>query len=175
MNENQQQNSPMVEQTRSGAVKKPLSADVLKWIIIGLLAVVIITFVLGIGIFVGERKAGFSYRWAEQYHRNFAGPQAGFFSDWRSFPRGDFIEGHGIFGEIIELNDSGFVIRGRDNVEKVVVTTENTIINRGRETIKDELKVGDWVVIIGSPNEQGQIEARLIRLFNEQGNFNKPL
>jgi hypothetical protein len=31
---------------------------------------------------------------------------------------------------------------------------------------KDDLKVGDQVVIIGSPNEQGQIEAKLIRIFN---------
>ena len=34
------------------------------------------------------------------------------------------------------------------------------------ETVKDSLKVGDHVVIIGSPNEEGQIEAKLIRVFN---------
>ena len=43
-------------------------------------------------------------------------------------------------------------------------------MKKGRETVKKEdLKVGDWVVIIGSPNEKGQIEARLIRLFNKGG------
>jgi len=43
-------------------------------------------------------------------------------------------------------------------------------MKKGRETVKKEdLKVGDWVVIIGSPNEEGQIEARLIRLFDKGG------
>lgn len=145
---------------------KKINSDILKWIIIGLLFIVVIVLVFGVGIWVGGKKAKFSYHWAEQYHKNFAGPRVGFFSDWRNFPRGDFIEGHGAFGEIIELQVSGFVIKGRGDVEKVIVTTEDTIIKKGRKTVKDKLKVGDRAVIIGSPNEEGQIEAKLIRIFN---------
>ncbi|MDP3990962.1 MAG: hypothetical protein U1C56_02525 [Candidatus Curtissbacteria bacterium] len=145
---------------------KKLHPDVLKWIIIGLLVVVVIVLVLGAGIFIGEKKANFSYRWAEQYHKNFAGPRGGFFSDWQSFPRGDFIEGHGAFGEVIQIDDAGLVVKGRGDVEKVILTTQDTTIQKGRETIKkEELKIGDQIVIIGSPNEEGQIEAKLIRIF----------
>jgi len=127
--------------------------------------------VFSAGMFVGGRKARFSYLWAESYHKNFGGPKAGFFGNWQKFPMGDFIEGHGAFGEIIKLDDSSFVIRGKkEDVEKVIITTDNTIIEKGRETVKKEdLKVGDWVVIIGSPNEEGQTEARLIRLFDKGG------
>jgi len=64
------------------------------------------------------------------------------------------------------MKDNGFVIKSRENVEKVIITAEDTTITKGQETIKDGLKVGDRVVIIGSPDEQGQIEAKLIRLFN---------
>ncbi len=140
--------------------------DVLKWIIIGVAGFIVVVLIFGVGMFVGGMKARFSYRWAESYHKNFAGPKGGFLGDWRSFPQGDFIEGHGAFGEIIELQDAGFVIKGRGDVEKVIVTTKDTVVMKGRETVKDGLKVGDNVVIIGSPNEDGQIEAKLIRIFN---------
>lgn len=141
--------------------------DVLKGLIIGLLGFVILLLVFGTGVKVGALKARYSYRWADNYHKNFAGPRAGFFADWQRFPAGDFISGHGAFGEIIEIKDNGFVINGRENVEKVVITKQETTILKGREAIKDGLKVGDRVVIIGSPNEEGQIEAKLIRVFGE--------
>jgi len=141
--------------------------DVLKWTIIGIAGFVIVGLIFGAGMFVGGMKAKFSYRWAESYHKNFAGPREGFLGDWQSFPRGDFIEGHGAFGEIIQISDTDLVVKGRGDVEKVIITTEDTTIQKGRETIKkEELKVGDQIVIIGSPNEEGQIEAKLIRVFD---------
>lgn len=141
--------------------------DTLKWIIVGFVGFVVLMLVFGAGVKVGTIKARYSYKWAENYHKNFAGPRGGFVGDWRRFPAGDFISGHGAFGEIIEIKDNSFVIKGRENVEKVIVTDEETAITKGRETIKDGLKVGDRVVIIGSPNEAGQIEAKLIRVFDE--------
>lgn len=147
---------------------RKINRDILKWVVIGLAGFAVVVLIFGVGMVVGGMKAQFSYRWAESYHKNFGGPRGGFFGDWRRFPilPGDFIEGHGAFGEIIELSDSGFVIKGRGDVEKLIVTTEDVIIKKGRETIKDGLKVGDRVVIIGSPNEEGQIKAKFIRLFN---------
>jgi len=143
--------------------------DVLKWIIVGLVCFVLIILAFGAGVKVGASKAGFSYRWAENYHRNFGGPKHGFFSNWRSLPAGEFINAHGSFGEVIEMRDKEFVIRGRENVEKVIVTKEDTVITKGHETLVDGLKVGDQVVIIGSPDNEGKIEARFIRVFPEDG------
>ncbi len=153
---------------------KKINKDVLKKIIIGLAIFVVVVLIFGAGLFVGGMKARFSYRWAENYHRNFGGPQAGFFGDWRKFPTppGDFIESRGTFGEIIKINDADFVVKGRGDVEKVVLVTGKTIIEEGRKMVKiNELKIGDNVVIIGSPNEQGQIEAKLIRVFDGDKNY----
>ncbi|PIR01917.1 MAG: hypothetical protein CO031_00335 [Candidatus Nealsonbacteria bacterium CG_4_9_14_0_2_um_filter_37_38] len=175
MNENKQ-NNPDIKQVSDGTDKK-IHRDVLKWIIIGLAAFVILILIFGVGMFVGGMKAKFSYRWAESYHKNFAGPRGGFFGDWRMPlpPPGDFIEGHGTFGEIIQINDFDFVIKGKGDLEKIIVIKENTILEKGRTTIKkDDLKVGDQVVVIGSPNEQGQIEAKLIRIFNGEDIKNPP-
>ena len=144
-----------------------INRDILKWIIIGLVGFAVVALIFGAGMFVGGMKAKFSYRWAEQYHKMFAGPRAGFFGDWRSFPRGEFIEAHGNFGEIIEMKENEFVVKGRGDVEKVILITDKTIIQKGREKIKKEdLKVGNWIVVIGSPSEEGKIEAKLIRIFN---------
>lgn len=149
--------------------------DVLKWFIIGLAGFIVVVLIFAAGVKVGTLKAKYSYRWAESYHKNFAGPRDGFLGDWRRFPAGDFIGGHGAFGEIIELNDTGFVVKGRSDIEKIIITTDDTVVKKGRETVEDGFKVGDRVTIIGSPNEKGQIEAKLIRVFSEDNPKRLPL
>jgi len=149
---------------------KEINQDVLRWIIIGLVGFALIALIFSAGMKVGASKAKYSYLWAESYHKNFAGPRDGFLGDWRSAPplsSGDFIEGHGAFGEIIQIDDTGLVVRGRGNIEKLIIINQNTTIQKGRDMVKkDELKVNDQIVIVGSPNEDGQIEAKLIRIFN---------
>jgi hypothetical protein len=149
--------------------------DILKWIIVGLLAIVAIVLVFGLGVLVGEKKAKFSYLWAKNYHRMFAGPKAGFLGSLRMPPLppfDEFIEAHGTFGEIIKIEGNNLVVKGRGNVEKVIVVTEKTVIKSGREDIKfSDLKIGDMIVIIGSPNDKGQIEAKLIRVFPPKTGF----
>ena len=140
----------------------------LKVVIFGFIGLAVLALTFGAGIKVGTLKARYSYKWADNYHNNFAGPREGFMNDFRKFPAGDFINGHGVFGEIIEIKDNGFVVKGADNVEKIVIINQDTTITKGQETIQDGLKVGDNVVIIGSPNDEGQIEAKLIRIFDKE-------
>jgi len=149
-------------------IVKKLNKDVLKKVLIGLAIFVAVVLIFGAGVVVGTMKAHFSYRWAENYHKNFAGPRAGFFGDWRRMPPppGDFMKSRGSFGEIIKINSSDFVLKGENDLEKVILVTEKTIIEQGRNLLKfSDLKVGNRVVVIGTPNEQGQIEAKLIRVF----------
>lgn len=141
--------------------------DILKWVVVGLACFGAAVLIFGAGVFVGGTKAKFSYRWAESYHKNFGGPKEGFLDGLRKFPAGDFIDGYGSFGEIIEIKDNSIIIRGQENIEKLVAINQNTAIVKGREIVKDGVKVGDNVVVIGSPNEDGQIEAKLIRIFGE--------
>lgn len=164
----EKQTNPEGKQVSNGTGKK-INRDTLKWVVIGLAGFAVVVLIFGAGMVVGGMKAKFSCRWAESYHKNFGGPEGGFFGDWRRMPPlpGDFIEGHGAFGKIIELRDNGFVIRGRGNVEKMIVITQDTVIKkRGEDIKKDKLKVDDYAVIIGSPNKKGQIEAKFIRVFN---------
>lgn len=133
-------------------------------------ALIVLLFVFKAGVFVGYKKAEFSYRWSENYHRNFAGPRGGFLQDFRRGfgNRGDFINAHGIFGSVIKIDGNTVIVKGQDDIERIILVSGTTVIKKGRETIKiSDLKVDDSIVIIGSPNEEGQIEAKLIRVFNK--------
>ncbi len=128
---------------------------------------IVLLLVFQAGMAVGFRKANFSFRWAENYHQNFAGPRGGFFGDFRrDFEGKDFIGSHGVFGSIIKIDNSTLVVKGTDNTEKIILLKDDTTINRLQEKIKaGDLKVDDNIVVIGSPNDSGQIEAKLIRVF----------
>jgi len=146
--------------------------DILKWVLVGLVVFIVLVLVFKIGMFVGEKKAQFSFRWAENYHKMFAGPKAGFLGNLRMPPFSEFIEGHGTVGEIIKIEGNNLIVKGRGDVEKLILVNEKTIIKSGFKNVKvSDLKIGDIIVIIGSPNEKGQIEAKLIRVFPPKTSF----
>lgn len=153
------------KQSQDNKNNKKMCPDVLKWIIIGLAGVGVIVLIFGAGIFVGGMKARFSYRWAENYHKNFAGPREGFMNNLGDFPVGDFIEAHGSFGKIIKIDGKIIIIQGRENIEKTILIKDDTVVKGIRGDIKPtDLKVDDFITVIGSPNDSGQIEAKLIRI-----------
>jgi len=137
------------------------------WVI---LAVIILSLVFSAGLAIGYRKANFSYQWGDNYHKMFGGPREGFM---RQMPppfglemREDFINPHGTAGSIIKIDGNNLIVRGNDNVEKTILVSDKTTIRRGQQDIKvADLKTGDLTVTIGEPNNQGQIEAGLIRVF----------
>ncbi len=129
------------------------------WLVAGLIVFLLI---FRLGMMVGERKAGFTYLWSENYHRNFAGPQEGFMKE---FSDRNFLEANGVLGQIIKIDGQTVVVKGRDNVEKIITTDDQTTIEKFQETISPaDLKVDDYIVVIGEPNEAGQIEAKFIRV-----------
>jgi hypothetical protein len=133
-----------------------------KGFFLGLLGFMLLTFTFKVGEMVGARKADFSYRWSDNYHKNFGGPKQGFM---KGFGDRDFIEANGVVGQIIKIASSTIAISGRGNIEKIVSVTASTTINSLNETIQiRDLKVDDMVVVIGEPNSQGQISAKLIRV-----------
>lgn len=135
-----------------------------KRFIIWLGGIVAALLIFQLGVFVGFRKANFAFRWGENYHTSFGGPKNGFLGE---FAGRDYINGHGVSGSVIKIENSVLVIQGRENVEKKVVTDSGTTVRKGRETLKiSEIKVGDQIVVIGSPKDDGSILAKLIRVFN---------
>jgi hypothetical protein len=135
-----------------------------KWLLMGLGGFIVLLLVFQLGMFVGYRKANFTFRWGDNYHRMFGGPQGGFMRD---FAGRDFTSGHGVAGQVVQVEDGLLIIKGSDEIEKIVTVKPETIIRRGRQTIKlSDLKIDDRLVVIGVPQDDGSIEARIIRLFD---------
>jgi hypothetical protein len=138
---------------------KTKSFQIFLFVIGGLLAILLI---FNIGMNIGFRKAEFSYEWGDNYYKNFAGPSGGFIND---FGHDDFIQAHGVFGQIIKIDGLNLIINSNEKTEKIILINNDTIIRRFRDSLKSaDLKVNDFLVVIGQPNEAGQIEAKLIRL-----------
>lgn len=132
-----------------------------KKILCGIGAVVVFLFVLQAGMFIGYKKASFSYLLGDNYHNTF-GPRGG---SMMGFPRGGFSGAHGVIGKIVKADSGTLVIEGQDKIEKIVLIKENTVIMSLRNAIKPtDLKVDDFIVVMGSPDDKGQIEAKLIRI-----------
>jgi len=143
-------------------INKIFQSKVFQGIIIALAILVIVLVIFKAGMFVGEKKADFACRWNDNYHRNFAGPKDGFM---RGLGDRDFMEANGTFGQILKIENNTIVMKGRNDVEKLILVTEKTTIKNLDQTVKiSELKTDDSIVVIGEANAQGQIEAKLIRL-----------
>ncbi|MDP2708710.1 MAG: hypothetical protein Q8O93_01485 [bacterium] len=134
-------------------------------LLIMIAAIVALTFVFAAGVFVGQVKERFSNRWEKNYYGNIMGPGRRGLMD---FNRRGF-NGHSGFGQIIKIEGNNLVVKDQGNVEKIILVSEQTAIIRDFQNIKiSDLKVDDQLVVIGRPNDQGQIEAKLIRVVPAQ-------
>lgn len=141
--------------------------EIIKSKIIVVIALVILglAFLMGafsLGVKVGYHRERFSCAWGEYYDRNFGGPPRGIMG-FREGPMP--IDAHGTFGSIIKISNSDIIIKGADNIEKVVSVSDQTEITKFRDPVrKEDLKTDDKIVVIGEPGGQGQIVARFIRI-----------
>ena len=145
-------------------IKEFIQSGVFKGILIGIFIAIIMFIIFQAGVVVGERKASFAHKFGENFERNFKNPRAiGFMQ--KGIPGDvDMPSPHGAVGEIVSIALPLIVVAGPDNLEKTVVVTELTEIREFRDTIQvSELTVGDFIVVLGTPNEEGQVEAKLIR------------
>jgi hypothetical protein len=142
-------------------------------IVIGVFILIVVSFGAGIG--VGLHKARFSYKFGENYERNFIGkPFDGPRGILKPGPRGTipdfegrgFRNPHGVAGEIISVADNKIIIKDRDGQENTISVNDKTLIKRQQDTISiNDLKNDDEIVVMGRPNDDGMISADLIRVF----------
>ena len=119
------------------------------------------------GVSVGFHKAKFARDWGQNYYQNF-GPRGGGRNPMPKMMMGmgdRFPNANGANGKIIKLDLPTLIVQDLDNTEKVILINDETkIVSQKEEISVDNLKVDNFIVVIGNPNDQGQIEAKLIRL-----------
>ncbi len=143
------------------------NSKTVRGIIIGIGITVLVLIILWVGIDIGYRKARFAGQFGDNFERNFLGPRGG----ERGMMYNENIPGgHGASGKIISVNLPQFVVSGADNLEKTITVGTTTVIRSFQEDIAvSNLQVGGYVVVLGNPNENGQIEASLVRIMPEPG------
>jgi hypothetical protein len=135
---------------------------------VGILFILFLVF--QVGMMAGFRKASFGRDWGDNYAKNFGSPHMiGGPGRMMGVPFEDFgnlPNAHGAIGKIIKVElPTIIVLDEKDNTEKVVLLNDKTEIRQMRDSMtKEELKIDNHIVVIGTPNSSGQIEAKLIRL-----------
>ena len=129
--------------------------------ILCVLGVIIVSLLIfSAGVTVGFHKASFGRAWGDNYEHNF-----GMRPNHPMFGQDNFPNANGAIGKIIKITLPTIIVQDKDNTEKVVLIKDDTKIQKMMSIIKpSDLATDDFVVIIGSPNTQGQIEAKLIRI-----------
>ena len=67
-------------------------------------------------------------------------------------------------GEITRVNDGTFIIKTEHGAEVLVNQSPDVRIRKGRSPFEGTLQLGDFVIVAGTPNQNGSFEARVIRI-----------
>lgn len=134
----------------------------LKWLLAGLVELLLLIGVFSLGMNVGFHKANFTYSWVSHYPKNFNLPVG-------LPPAKDFFNPHGVFGQILTNNNgSSLIIKDSDGNEKTILVSPGVTIRQNYQNLQpDNLKDNEQIIIIGDPNSQGQIQARFIRVLGQ--------
>lgn len=147
------------------------SSPTMQRLLIGLSALIILIGTFALGVNLGERKARHFSGWYENYGGMFHEHTPSMPKLGQPFPS-RMPDAHGVFGKILSVSDTNFVIQGKDGIEQNVLVTSSTVIRIGNERtnmtdLHEEEILNLNAAAFGAPNGRGQIEARLIRLFTQ--------
>lgn len=138
--------------------------------VVGVMLVAVLSF--AIGFTAGLHKARFSYRFGENYERNFVNSEEHSMKDrmLREMDGKFFRSGHGVVGEILSITSHTIVVRSPEGQENSIEVTDTTVYRKGGDGVNLEaLSVGDRVVVLGKPSDDGMVTADLIRVFDLPG------
>jgi len=121
-----------------------------RYALLALVSVGALGTIFGAGFFVG--------RWSARANLSSASPLR------RIIATG----GHGAIGAVSQIEGTTITIQTRDGATQIIMTDSQTRVERDlvkptKLALRD-LKVGDQIIVVGAPNAQGQIKAKLIRV-----------
>ena len=138
-------------------------------IVAGVCIMLVVMCIFEVGVMVGYHEATFSSRWGQNYERNF-----GNMGMMQGLPDGHLPSPDGTLGKIISIsNDASsttLVVNNSQKPEEKILINSDTLVRDHEKTISaSSLTVGSYVVILGIPNDQGEIEAKLVRVVPAPG------
>lgn len=126
-----------------------------------LLFVIWSVLILQLGIKVGFSKASYFFKYSDSYYKNIKGkPNMPLGLEDNDLPRS-----HGAIGKILQIAFPNLIIEDNDGLEKIVVLGNGTIIKKfGQSASTSDIRSNDFAIVIGTPNERSEIDAKLIRI-----------
>ena len=150
-------------------IKEVLKNRKVKWAVCIFGSIFVALLIFQAGMFVGFKKAGFAFRNGEQYFKQMSGRPN---DQFMGMNRGDFANSHGATGKIISIKLPIITVADKDNTEKIILISTSTDIKKFKDTIKAvDLKVNDFITVIGDPDDKAQVEAKLIRIMPDPANM----
>ncbi len=140
---------------------KTIGSKLVRQIIFIIGAGIIALLMFCIGVFVGVHWEKFDKDWGDHYFENFGRPHTGL-----PGTMGQSGNAFGATGKILSVNLPVISVQDSDGKEKIIVISDDTDFQIGRQEVdSSSLIPGINIVVIGSPNPQGQIDAKFIRIF----------
>jgi len=150
-------------------IKTVLRNTKVKWTIYILVCIFFALVIFQAGMYVGFKKAGYSFRTGEEYFREMNGQPD---SHFMGIDRNDFTNSHGAIGKIITINLPSVIISDKDGIEKTIIVSTSTSIRQMKNQLTAaDLKVDDFLTVIGEPNANAGIDAKLIRIMPAPANM----
>lgn len=120
-----------------------------------------------LGTIVGFRQAEFSSRWAGHYSEVFSGMRSPFSFGSGGMMQGSdvLVTGNGAIGTVTAVSLPTLVVKNPNEAEKVVTIGAQTVIRKFRSAATStDIHQGDFITVIGTPDDQGRIKATFIRI-----------
>lgn len=149
-------------------IKKFAQSGKMKIVVVTIICLAILSGIFQAGVFVGFHKASFLFKGGDNFYKAFGdkddsiingvGMGGGMFRDEQT-------GAHGAIGKIIKVSLSTIVVIGPDNIEKTILLSNDTIVHQLRNiSSTDKLSIDQYITVLGSPNDDGQIVAKFIRV-----------
>jgi ribosomal protein S1 len=76
--------------------------------------------------------------------------------------------GQPVSGEITSIENNSITVKTQDGSSKIVIYSDSTKVNKTSEATKDDLKVGEQIMVVGTTGTDGTVTAQSVSL---GGNF----
>jgi hypothetical protein len=139
-----------------------IQSKFLHGVLIGIAGLVAVLAIFALGMGVGAARASRFSRWCEANERQFSQPGPMGHMGVPAFPA----DAHGVFGDVLSTSGTSMTVEGQDGIEHEVLFTSSTRVRSGQvDATTTDIRSNAHVGVLGDPDDQGGIEARLIRIF----------
>ena len=143
--------------------EKMFASKKARWAACIILVIILAGLIFHAGVVVGSHRGQFrGGEFGNPGMRN--GFRPPFFPEGFEMPHGFIQDGHGAVGTITALSLPTFQMQTREGINQTIFVSTSTIIRSGDAQNSTTLATGENVIVLGTPDSQNRIDAKIIRI-----------